>query len=90
MSEMVERVARAICAADDGHHSGAPDDRDLWLPHQIKENPALRNWMVYKDQARAAIAAMRKPTEAMAEAFWRDADRVPETFFPAMIDEALK
>jgi len=45
MSEMVERVARAIAAA--------ADDTD---------------WELYRSEARAAIEAMREPTEAMLAA----------------------
>jgi hypothetical protein len=44
MNEMVERVARAICAAS-----------------------ATLDWREYQDEAHAAIAAMREPTDTMAK-----------------------
>ena len=72
MSEMVRRVAWAICAPNGGlgccGECGAIVER-----------------------ARAAIAAMREPTEAMvsaADAVGIDSD--PTEYWPAMIDEALK
>lgn len=58
MSEMVERVARAICAADD-----EPWDE---LGETSEDNAPFgysRQW--YRGLARAAIAAMREPTEEM-------------------------
>lgn len=48
MSEMIERVARAIC--DASHDNPDPD------------------WRAYEHLARAAIEAMREPTEAMSSA----------------------
>lgn len=58
MSEMVERVARAI--ADAG---GSDFDQ---LPSKHGPGFGLRN--MYMNMARAAIEAMREPTEAMSEA----------------------
>lgn len=69
MSEMVERVAQAICGDD---------------------NPA-NILTIHRIRARAAIEAMREPTEAMVYA-----DTVKEwpsdacAAWKAMIDEALK
>ena len=48
MSEMIERVARAMCQSDG-------DDPE-------------RYWRDYEVNARAAIEAMREPTEAMIAA----------------------
>lgn len=53
MSEMVERVARAIFGDD-----------EQW--GRMKDDPRLR--AEYEPQARAAIEAMFHPTEAMLEA----------------------
>lgn len=58
MNEMVERVARAICVEDIG---GDPDQ--LWNA----EHPQPR-WTLYVLHARAAIAAMPPPTEAIIDA----------------------
>lgn len=62
MSEMVERVARAICVVakgpdyPDADYYGKPGD------------PWRKWWESFVPEARAAIAAMREPTEAMREA----------------------
>lgn len=81
MSEMIERVARAICRA------GICGPRD----HLNEQED--RNWRKFELEARAAIAAMREPTEAMITA----ADvEVHSDFLPPhmtwerMIDAALK
>ena len=88
MSEMVERVAIAVCEADGCLWSEATDlDKGL-----------------YRDTARDAIAAMREPTEAMCDASHSaelaatdqpalslyDLRRKAARKFTAMIDEALK
>lgn len=49
MNEMIERVARAICLADTGLPEGETADAREW----------------YRCAARAAIEAMREPTDAM-------------------------
>lgn len=54
MTEMVERVARALRVADLGP-TAASEDHDV-------------DWRAWEPDARAAIAAMREPTKAMAEA----------------------
>ena len=75
MSEMVERVARAIATARGyGLDANGEDTGD---------------WQMFVDHARAAIEAMREPTEAM----WREASfengYVTEGAWQAMIDAAL-
>ena len=54
VSEMVERVARAICDGSGGTWSGPPFDK-----HSGKLND------LYRHMALAAIKAMEEPTEAM-------------------------
>lgn len=54
MSEMVERVARAVCKAN-----GTDPDNDDFPPC---------DWRNYVPEANAAIAAMREPTGAMIDA----------------------
>jgi len=77
MSDMVERVAIALC------------DKALWDGAWLQANETERNEQRYR--ARAAIEAMREPTEAMVHA-----DTVKEwpsdacAAWKAMIDEALK
>jgi hypothetical protein len=71
MSEMIEKVARAICEEERMN----PDD-------------ALGGWVHWAPAARAAIEAMREPTEAIMDA------GPPEPYMDAhvwgkMIDAAL-
>lgn len=68
MSEMIERVGRAL-AQEDGY---AYDP----LP--------------YDARAKAAIQAMREPTNRMVDAFYVDHYGQAVTAWKAMIDEALK
>lgn len=82
MSEMVERVARALCKAFE------VDPDELRIIDATPE-PA---WRLYAQDAQVAIAAMRAPTKAMLDAGYAES---PESFslydvFGAMIDEALK
>ena len=79
---MIERVARAMCEAD-----GRDPDARQW------NNENLTMAATYERRARAAIAAMRKPTAMMlARALEPDEFGTPshEAFWQAMIDEALK
>jgi hypothetical protein len=81
MSEMIERMAKAMC---DAHIPGS------W---QTAEWPQRHH---YIDQARAAIEAIREPTQAMIAAACDDFDkrgRGQQSYthiWQAMIDEALK
>jgi isocitrate lyase len=71
MSLMVERVARAIAAAD--------------------QKDYMEDCERYDRHARAAIEAMRAPTEAMVDAGLGDQERIhPHLVYRAMIDAALK
>ena len=91
---MVERVARALA-------------RNFGLSHYADDPEYLRryvdtSWPSFESQARAAIAAMREPTEAMDTAGYlggRDAADpyepgniavVTTPIYRAMIDAALK
>jgi hypothetical protein len=81
MNEMVERVARAICALRDA------SDADCVT--YGKDNKLVPYWTLFVPDACAAIAAMREPTQAMlkvADSFG-DYGREP---WPEMIDAALK
>lgn len=89
MNEMIERVARAICA-------GCGDN-----PDSVGEPPsdvypvaghAFPRWFAYRAAARAAIEAMRVPDEAMDNAGARLTGISPgmaDTAWRAMIDAAL-
>ena len=98
MTDMIERVARALFVAGQYEwHMAAPDDAEIdraWAAAKAK--PHGRTWI---DMARAAIATMREPTPAMAEAgglevfSCSDGDPSAEkaaAAWPAMIDAALE
>ena len=83
MSEMIERVARALCLAN-GEDPDKPSGAfGVW-------------WKSYRDEARAALEAMREPSSAQ-EAVMLDllerADRPPTKrwhwVWQEMIDAAL-
>lgn len=85
MSEMVERVSRALCRL--AFRSG-----DI-PPHDVERQVDL-NWHLFPEHARAALEAMREPTEDM---FRGTMDLIsgqkpfsPIEYWHAMIDEALK
>ena len=88
MSEMVERVARAI--------ADAVYDAIKAALFETRENYVDQNWPKFATDARAAIAAMREPTEAMAARGYdmydpeHDSGPGPDEFWRAMIDEALR
>lgn len=92
MSEMIERVARALCAADDLNWEEQADPQT--------SGSGDNNQAAYLHAARAAIEAMRDPTDAMIAAGIAQANIctddqtasaacVPEHAWPAMIDAAL-
>ena len=68
---MVERVARAICAKT----SGTDDDRQ---------------WSMFIDAARAAIAAMREPTDGMRQRVAADWGHRTWGQYSEVIDAALE
>ena len=86
MSEMVERVARAICKA-----KGQNPDDPRWIRYPGPTYEGIA-WHAHEDSARAAIAAMREPIEAMINSAH---DRIAgegeiADVWCAMIDEALR
>lgn len=102
MSEMVERVARAMAIVDKGD--------DMWdIVSEDGDGYGYVGKNEYRAMARAAIAAMREPTAAMVreggQAIWEDVDEAsrrkprPDDNWPqdeakaawsAMLGEALK
>jgi hypothetical protein len=93
MSEMVERVARAICSATniamDGETDVAMDNPDFVIPaHRRLDRKSIARWELYVRQARVAIEAMREPTDEMCEAAdWQQQSEVNQ--YQAAIDAAL-
>lgn len=89
---MIERVARAICVAD----GCDPNQESVGIGVQMPAGQKYRLWEVRVAQARAAIEAMREPTEAMADITGRVLScgygHVPDDariVWQAMIDKAL-
>lgn len=82
MSEMVERVAKAIVARIDVM-DGCGSTWDA-APASAKEEAFII--------ARAAIEAMREPTEPMIQRGWEllRGNLRPDEIYPHMIDEALR
>ena len=101
MSEMVERIARAIAKRHGDDFDAIPADKYEWTQNHGQFGGRFRDVnepykVDYLDMAAAAIEAMREPTDAMCNApTWYDGD---ESFTPGdakdvwdqMIDEALK
>lgn len=88
MSEMVERVARAICARTCRlrgiRGKSCPDNSPCG---------ATRNQLILTDlwpEARAAIEAMREPTDGMMDAGWGQRGERAKDIWRTMIDAALK
>lgn len=81
MSSMLERVARAICAA---RH----DDFNGWDTLDAAEREQ------FMKEASAVLEAMKTPTEAMTEAglspTWQWVDEGSDDVWKRMIDAALK
>jgi hypothetical protein len=87
MSGMVEKVARAIYAADEMEF-------DAQIPWGDADAEVHSYWF---DMARASIEAMREPTDAMVDAVWTQPDSNGSQYpiggyreqYRAMIDAAL-
>lgn len=108
MSEIVERVAVAIDRASEryGVTSRRSDGGDEWfvvdesLPcGEFAAGPFEKMWQAVAEEAkiiaRAAIEAMREPTQRMAglavwEAMHIDESKLALYYWKAFIDEALK
>ena len=77
MNEMIERVAKAI------YYRGCPDDKPFEdIPEVFKAG-----WFRI---AKAAIKAMKEPTEAMLDAGAYDLDMTLKQQWKLMIEAALK
>ena len=97
MSEMIERVAKAICLAE----SRNPMERREMTDGDV--DMVFWEWELRAPAAKAAIEAMREPTDGMqkrAERFQEDAADAPgnsidldfdfEWLWGVVVDEALK
>ena len=87
MNEMVERVAEALWTARGNAHDNWPADGPL-----AKQAPWVQR--IVREEARAAIEAVREPTDAMLDAAeYEESDLTREghaQIHRAMIDAALK
>lgn len=84
MSEMIERVAKAIFKDYDWS----------FAPKAPFEEQELHLQEIFRNLAKAAIAAMREPTDAMVKAAWRrnddnDGKEADRENWQSMIDAAL-
>lgn len=89
MSEMIEMVAQAMWASRRAHANNSGIELEFWGDGTIPKANGIM------DEARAAIEAMREPTNRMICAVLDLHDSAPRTFrvsddWRAMIDEALK
>jgi hypothetical protein len=84
MSEMVERVARALC-----REIGIPEDALTTDRNDVDLERAIPCWQHQLPKARAAIAAMREPTIEMLNAGLVGDKSLAERW-GAMIDECSK
>jgi molecular chaperone DnaK (HSP70) len=82
MSEMIERVARALAENERG--------ADLWDEISNDSDIDYIGKNEFRDLARAAIEAMREPTEGMVEAANLHESNGVYADWQAMIDEALR
>lgn len=80
MSEMVERVARAMADRSKARVAGL---------HLLNAIP-MDGEEDFMKMARAAIEAMREPTGAMEDAAFSSTLTIPKRGYQAMIDAALK
>ena len=94
MSEMLLRVARAICKSIDKRN---PDHLIAVYENRPCEGGGImlpiykHDWENYLTQARTAMEAMREPTEEMLNAAnTMGIDQDPRDYWTAMIEGALK
>ena len=88
-SEMVERVARVLARTENQRQL----DTGFAWPEDLKGGDLEADWQEYESDARAAIKAMREPTDAMVEAGERESfGSVKSTYarYQAMINKALE
>jgi hypothetical protein len=77
---MLEKAARAL-AADEFGKTGSPDDEAEYV---------AVTWPLFVSSARAVLAAIREPDEAMLDAAYGDAIVGHGAAFTAMLDTILE
>lgn len=83
---MIERVAFGL-AVKFGYIYAQGTHGEAWVQMKANNAPSYRHCM---EAARAAIEAMREPTEAMRMVAWLMDGRGNEAAYAAMIDAALE
>lgn len=87
MNEMIERVATALCLADpDSAEKHKLDSASSAQVSVCMTRDYYTRSRKYIDMARAAIAAMRNPTEQMHA----EVERSAYSLWQSSIDEALR
>ncbi len=79
MTEMIERVARALCKSERGNPDYVGPGAD----------PNFPAWTKYQLRAISCISAMREPTQAMMADSWDEHQFDRREVWRAMIDIAL-
>ena len=78
MTEMIERVARALAVEAGADPDAIGTNVPLWRAsnnvYVIDQTLCAPTWTFYERQARAAIEAMQHPTEAMMDAMFGSSD----------------
>lgn len=84
---MIERVARVLAEKDGVHPDWSATG--MGMPGPEDNEPG---WKLYEEEARAAIEAMREPTDAMVVAGRDETDWEPKAraVWSSMIDAALE
>lgn len=94
MTEMLERVAKAIWAERVRHAKTQGIDLEGYGERVFGDGAVVSETNNIMGEARAAIEAMREPTQAMLDAARQLGDPYygagPDRTWPAMIDEALR
>lgn len=95
MSEMIERVARALAERHGDNWDDIPDHKGHWVKERGYFGGRFRDVNErfrcdYLDEAEAAIEAIREPTDAMLNAaMWQKGQQPYADVWRAMIDAAL-
>ena len=82
MTNKIEQVARAICKQEG-------DDPDH-ICSSLRGDAAWRMWTEYQESAKAAIEAMREPTDGMRAAVAAQWGRKTWGYYDNVIDAALE
>ena len=89
MTDMIEKVARAMSVALGEEPDGSNHTWDGSLILGINGPVEYKNWEGYKAAAKAAIEAMREPTDKMLKAAMAETATDLKTEWQAMVDAAL-